>query len=126
MPYVILLSHMVPSNDDLVWKALSSPVRRQILDALREGSQTTGDLADRFPDLSRYAVMQHLGVLVDAELVLVHREGRLRWNSLNVIPIQRIHQRWIQPYQALWASSLLELKRQAETSSRGFTKEKKR
>ncbi len=117
---------MDSSNDDLVWKALSSPVRRQILDALREGSQTTGDLADRFPDLSRYAVMQHLGVLVDAELVLIHREGRLRWNSLNVIPIQRIHQRWIQPYQALWASSLLELKRQAETSSRGFAKEKKR
>jgi len=101
-------------SDDLVWRALASPHRRRILDTLRHGSRTTGDLVDVFPDLSRYAVMQHLGVLVEAGLVLVHREGRIRWNSLNVVPLQRIHERWITPYQSLWATTMLDIKRRVE------------
>ena len=64
--------------DDLepVWRALANPVRRAILDALRDGPLTTGALAERCPELTRFAVMQHLGVLVEAELVIPRREGR--------------------------------------------------
>ena len=103
-------------REELIWKALSSAARRRILDALRERARTTGEVVDLFPGLSRYAVMQHLGVLTDADLVIVHREGRFRWNSLNVVPIQRIYERWMTPYHALWAHELLEIKRRAETA----------
>lgn len=62
--------------DDTVFKALANTTRRSILDHLAGGSMTTGELADAHPDLSRYAVMQHLGVLTEAGLVVVRREGR--------------------------------------------------
>ncbi len=113
-----------PGSDDLVWRALASPHRRQILDALRAGSRSTGDLADLLPELSRYAVMQHLGVLVEAGLVLVHREGRVRWNSLNTIPLQQIYERWITPYQSLWAGTMLDIKRQVEGAQAGSSTRK--
>lgn len=99
---------------DLVWRALGSPIRRRILDILRGGKRTTTELAGWMPELSRYAVMQHLGVLVEADLVIVHREGRVRWNSLNVVPLQRTFERWITPYQAMWAGKMLDLKRRVE------------
>src|SRR2546426_761327 len=72
------------SHDDLapVWKALADPTRRAILDALRKGPRTTGDLCGRF-DVTRFAVMKHLAVLEDAGLVLARRQGRERWNHLN-------------------------------------------
>ena len=63
------------SNDEQVWKALSSPHRRAMLDALRDGPLTTTALCERLPELSRFAVMQHLGVLERAGVVLVRREG---------------------------------------------------
>ena len=95
----------------MVWKALSNPIRREILDLLRAGSQSTGELDDHFADLSRYAVMQHLGVLVDAGLVLVRREGRKRYNTLNPVPIERIYQRWMHPYAARMAREMLALEK---------------
>jgi len=46
--------------------------------------------------------------------VLVRPRGRERWHYLNAVPIQRIYERWIHPYQAHWASSLLALQRELE------------
>jgi DNA-binding transcriptional ArsR family regulator len=85
-----------------------------MLDRLRAGPCTTGALAEAFPDLTRFAVMQHLTVLVAADLVLVQREGRERWNHLNAVPIQRLHDRWVSRYEAFWALGLDELRRRAE------------
>jgi len=98
---------------DPVWKALADPRRRSILDRLRDGPKTTGELVRPF-DLSRFAVMKHLRVLERAGLVVVRRRGRERWNYLNPVPIQTIYERWITPYAALWAMDLLELKRTVE------------
>lgn len=98
---------------DPIWKALADPTRRRILDALRSRPRTTGELC-RPIRLSRYAVMKHLGVLERAGLVLVRRKGRERWNHLNAVPIQQIHERWVQPYEAHWARSLLHLRDHAE------------
>ena len=86
------------SKDDLVFKALANGLRRQILDALRDKPQTTGMLCEQFDSLDRCTVMQHLRVLEDADLVIVQREGRERWNHLNAMPIQAIHNRWISQY----------------------------
>jgi len=51
------------------------------------------------PHLSRFAVMQHLGVLERAGIVLVRREGRERWNELDAVPIQRELERWLNSLQ---------------------------
>ena len=72
-----------------MWKALADETRRAILDILRKSPRTTGELAAQFP-VTRFAVMKHLRVLVDAGLVLVERKGRKRWNVLNPVPIRRI------------------------------------
>ena len=83
-----------------VFKALSAGTRRAILDVLRDNPQTTGALCARFPSLDRCTVMQHLKVLESADLVIVRREGRERWNHLNPLPIKHIHDRWIGPHAA--------------------------
>lgn len=71
-----------------------------MLDALKDQPQTTGQLCARFAPLDRCTVMQHLKVLEAAELVIVERKGRERWNYLNPLPIKHIHDRWIGPYAA--------------------------
>jgi DNA-binding transcriptional ArsR family regulator len=103
-----------PARDDRVFKALGSPVRRQILDLLKEGPRTTGDLCARFRRLDRCTVMQHLGVLRKAGLLISRREGRQRWNYLNVLPIKEIHDRWISPYAVGAVDFLARLKRDLE------------
>ena len=87
-------------QSDKVFRALASATRRGLLDLLRDGPRTTGDLCAAFDGLDRCTVMQHLRVLEDSELVVVVRQGRQRWNHLNVLPIKHIHDRWIGPYAA--------------------------
>lgn len=98
-------------EDARIWKALGSPHRRALLDALKDGPKTTSALCEVLPRLSRYAVMQHLGVLERAGVVLVNREGRERWNSLNAVPIQRELERWLSGFQQASASQLLAFER---------------
>lgn len=107
-------------HDDLdpVWRALANPIRRSILDALRDGPLTTGAVAELFPDLSRYAIMQHLGVLAEADLLVARRVGRERYNYLNPVPIQRIHDRWVSRYMQPWTEALVSLRDQLETEER--------
>lgn len=100
--------------DAEVWRALADPTRRAILDHLRDGPKTTGDLAARF-EQSRYGVMKHLSVLEAARLLTVRRKGRHRFNHLNAIPLRRIYERWMGPYQEFASSSLLRLAEHVET-----------
>ncbi|MDB5506743.1 MAG: Transcriptional regulator, ArsR family [Devosia sp.] len=83
---------------DKLFKALSAGTRRAMLDQLKDNPRTTGDLCSRFPTLDRCTVMQHLKVLEDADLIIVRREGRERWNHLNPLPIKHLHDRWIGDY----------------------------
>jgi DNA-binding transcriptional ArsR family regulator len=96
-------------DDEAVWRALANPTRRKLLELLRDGGRTTGHLADAFPELSRYAVMQHLGVLEEAGLLLVRREGRQRFNFLNPVPLERIYRRWMHPFAGKVAADMLAL-----------------
>ncbi len=86
------------SEDDRVFKALASPARRRMLDALKESAHTTGSLCAAVPDLDRTTVLQHLRVLEDAGLVTGRKVGRERHLALDPMPIQRIHERWISDY----------------------------
>jgi DNA-binding transcriptional ArsR family regulator len=101
-------------DDDRVWKALADSRRRQILDLLKVSARTTGELCDQFPDLDRCTVMQHIAVLEKADLIISRREGRQRWNHLNVVPIKQIHDRWISPYARSAVDLLVRLKRDLE------------
>jgi DNA-binding transcriptional ArsR family regulator len=100
-----------------LWRALASPWRRRLLDLLRDAPATTGELASQLPELSRFAVMQHLGVLTDTGVVVVERRGRDRVNHLNPVPLREWYERWVQPMADTGAASLLALKRAAETTA---------
>ncbi len=96
------------TNDlDDVWKALSDPTRRAILDLLRKGPRTTTELVEAFPHLSRFGVMKHIDVLREAHLINTREEGRQRINSLNALPIRQIYERWVSRYENFWANTLL-------------------
>lgn len=99
---------------DIIWKALADPTRREILDILRQGSQTTGELTAAFPHLSRFGVMKHLDQLKQAQLVLSRKEGRHVVNKLNAVPIRRIYERWVSRYEGFWARKLIDVNRLAE------------
>ena len=101
-------SQLTDPSDD-VWKALSDPTRRRMLDELRTGPLPTGRLAERFV-MTRFGVMKHLRVLQGAGLVLVEERGRERWNHLNPAPIREIYRRWIRPFEEPASDRLLRLK----------------
>ena len=98
------------SQEDAIFKALANGKRRQMLDAIRHAPLTTGALCEKFPEMDRCTVMQHLKVLEDADLIIPRREGRERWNHLNALPIQAIHDRWISQYASHAMSVLSALK----------------
>ena len=109
---------------DHVWKSLSDPTRREILDMLRDGPRQTTEIVEAFPQLSRFGVMKHLDVLRAAGLVQTRSEGRCRINSLNAAPIRDILERWIGKYEAYWSNTLLRVKDTAEAEAKSKPKKK--
>ena len=105
---------MSRAGDELVFKALADGRRRRMLDLLKSEPYTTGDLCARFPEMNRCTVMQHLGVLERAGLIIVQREGRRRWNYINPLPIKAIHDRWISPHARGAVEVLARMKREME------------
>ena len=99
---------------DAVFKALANPIRRQICDELKLRPLTTSQLCQCFRELDRCTVMQHLGVLERAGLVVPVKKGRERFNYLDAMPIQAIHERWVGPHAAAAAAGLLRLKGELE------------
>ncbi|QNI32971.1 helix-turn-helix transcriptional regulator [Alloacidobacterium dinghuense] len=102
-------------RQEAIFKALADYRRREMLDLLRDKPQTTGDICNTFKDLDRCTVMQHLGVLEKAELIIVKREGRHRWNYINPLPIKEIYDRWISRYATYAIDILARMKHDLET-----------
>lgn len=96
----MLYFYNMSNADDLdaVFKALANPARRRLLDEMKDGPRTTGQLCEAEDGLDRCTVMQHLKALEAADLIVVRREGRERWNHLNAAPIKAVHDRWLAPY----------------------------
>src|SRR6188508_3082921 len=101
---------------DAVWRALSNPVRRKLLDSMSGGPRTTGELAQQLPALSRFAVMQHLGVLTEAGLVVARQRGRYRFNYLNPVPLRRWYERWVVPLADGAAAEMLAMERAVDNA----------
>jgi uncharacterized protein YndB with AHSA1/START domain/DNA-binding transcriptional ArsR family regulator len=99
---------------DAVFKALSDPTRRSLLDELFErDGQTLSALEQRLP-MTRFGVMKHLRVLEEAGLVVTRRRGREKLHFLNPVPIRLVHDRWVSKYAEPWAARLGELKTRLE------------
>ena len=91
---------------DKIFKALSDPSRREILDIVknRQGI-TVNEITEHF-DFTRFAVMKHLKILEEAGLIVPRKEGKYKKLFINVMPIQTIYDRWISNYSELWAKKL--------------------
>lgn len=104
---------------DRVFKALASPARRRLLDALRaRNGQTLGELCAHL-DMTRQAVTQHLACLEGANLVATARRGREKLHSLNPVPVHEIYERWIAKYERQELEERHALKRKAEGDRNG-------
>ena len=100
---------------DAVLQALGNESRRRMLDIVKDRPGiAVGALAREF-DVSRIAVMKHLAVLEDANLIVSEKDGRRRRLYFNAVPIQMIHERWTTEYSAYWAGQLTRIKHLAET-----------
>lgn len=97
------------------FQAISDPTRREILDLLKAGGpMRAGDLAERFPKISRPAVSKHLRVLRSSSLVRQRKDGREIWYRLNPHPLSQV-QGWLEEYQEFWSGKLHDLKEASES-----------
>src|SRR3954452_11742681 len=99
---------------DEVFRALSDPTRRSLLDELFEqDGQTLSALEERLP-MTRFGVMKHLKVLEGAKLVVTRRRGREKLHFLNPVPIRLVHDRWVSKYAEPLGAGLSELTQDLE------------
>ena len=100
-----------------VFQALASTSRRKILDIVKDNPGCSVNSVCEHFDMSRIAVMKHLRVLEDAELILSDKNGRTRELFFNTVPIQMIYDRWTTEFSSLWAKSLTAVKYKLEGAS---------
>ena len=70
-------------------KALSDPIRREILNLLKRGRMSAGDIVDKF-DVTGASISRHLSVLKDADLIRDKREGKYIYYELNASVLEEI------------------------------------
>jgi DNA-binding transcriptional ArsR family regulator len=99
---------MGESVREAVFRCIADPTRRRILQLLRNGESSVGDLADNFP-ISRPAVSKHLRVLESAGLVVARQEGTSRLLRLDARPL-RVVRDWLRDYESYWGNTLQDLK----------------
>jgi DNA-binding transcriptional ArsR family regulator len=99
---------------DEVFKALSDPGRRKLLDRLfARNGLTLGELCEEMK-MSRQAVTQHLGVLEEANLLSTVWRGREKHHYLNPVPIHEIYDRWVKKFERRSLHALDQLKKRLE------------
>ena len=100
-----------------VFKALSDPGRRRLLDRMfAKSGLTLGQLCEEM-DMTRQAVTQHLAVLEAANLISVVWRGREKHHYLNPVPIHEIYDRWVKKFERRSLLALDQLKKQLEGES---------
>lgn len=105
------------TDDDLVFKALSDPTRRFLLDLLHARDGRTLSQLEAEVAMTRFGVMKHLKLLEEAGLVVTRRSGREKLHYLNPVPIRLIHDRWIGKYAERPLSALTNLKADLESDT---------
>jgi DNA-binding transcriptional ArsR family regulator len=103
----------IPTRIEAAFQAVSDGARRRILESLRSGPHTAGQIAGQF-DISWPAVSRHLRLLKEAGLISERREGRTRHYTLNRMTIRQVFGSWVAAFDAMWAENLASLKRHVE------------
>lgn len=70
-------------------KALADPIRREILNLLKGGRMSAGDIADHFP-VTGASISRHLSILKEADLIRDTREGKFIFYELNASVLEEI------------------------------------
>ncbi|MFY1670956.1 ArsR/SmtB family transcription factor [Plantactinospora sp. WMMB334] len=95
------------------FEVLAEPIRRQILDLLREHPRSVGELTEQL-GLTQPGTSKHLRVLRDAGLVRVRPEAQRRWYELCPEPLAELDA-WLAPYRWMWSGRLDALERHLDT-----------
>lgn len=91
-----------------VFAVLANPVRRRLLESLRQGPRSAGELAGQF-QLSRPTISEHLQVLRQAGLAREERRGRHRYYHLEPAPLAEVDE-WLHPFEHYWRARLRALR----------------
>lgn len=70
-------------------KALSDPIRREILNLLKKGTMAAGEISEHF-EVTDASISRHLSVLKEADLIRDHREGKFIYYELNTSVLEEI------------------------------------
>lgn len=99
---------------DKIFKALADKNRRKILDIVTDNSGiNVNELSEHF-EFSRFAVMKHIKILEDVELIVSVKNGKNKNLYINVMPLHTIYDRWISKYEAKWAKNISDFKTKLE------------
>jgi DNA-binding transcriptional ArsR family regulator len=105
----------------VTFEVLAEPVRRRILDLLRERPRLVGELTAEL-GISQPGTSKHLRVLREAGLVKVRAEAQRRWYELDPAPLAEIDE-WLAPYRWMWADRLDALERHLDADARKDTEQ---
>lgn len=114
---------MKPESMDAVFQALASASRRRILDIVQRMPGCNVNDVCKYFDVSRIAVMKHLRVLQEADLIISQKAGRSRELYFNAAPIQMIYDRWTTEYSQFWASHVTDIKFKAEAKKKSHARD---
>ncbi|MCB1096631.1 MAG: helix-turn-helix transcriptional regulator [Verrucomicrobiae bacterium] len=104
-------------EDNVIWRALADPTRREILETIGRQAATTGEIVEHFSNrIVRTAVMKHLDVLESARLIRIERIGRTRRNHIEREPLEAVAA-WLEKRVQGHGNNLKRLKNLAETKS---------
>lgn len=93
-----------PATDDEVFRALSNPTRRKVLERLAAGPATVSELAAPF-DMQLPSFVQHLSVLEESRLVTSNKRGRVR--TYDIAPERfRVVEDWLTARRQTWEARL--------------------
>jgi DNA-binding transcriptional ArsR family regulator len=87
-----------------LFEIVAEPHRRRVLDLLRQGDRSVGQLVDEL-DLAQPTVSKHLKALREVGLVVVHPDAQRRWYRLQAEPLREIDV-WLTPYREAWTARL--------------------
>jgi len=103
----------------VTFEVLAEPVRRRILDLLRERPRLVGELTAEL-GLSQPGTSKHLRVLREAGLVKVRADAQRRWYELDPAPLAEVDE-WLAPYRWMWADRFDALERHLDSDTESDT-----
>jgi DNA-binding transcriptional ArsR family regulator len=87
-----------------VFQAIADPTRRSIISLLSKQPMNAGTIAVEF-EMSRSAISQHIKILQECGLVVIHQQGRERYCTLQFDKLREVTS-WVEQHQVFWESKL--------------------